>query len=220
MDTDTTTPTCTACVICHRGLLDHELGQYTCQLCRQRMDENLRLLAGPRGLYARLSTVLAPGTSTRGGRVSGSKTPPLPVRLGALSLVAEGGIPTILKSWARDWASYGKARTDWRGTLQQQVDQAVQTLRFNLEWAVSAHPAVDEFAREIAQLRGACEQQITGETPERRFTAYCANCGGPIRIRLSTHNATCPDCGHHHDRTAITSLDTEFGPNPNRRRVA
>ncbi|MBQ1166240.1 hypothetical protein KBZ21_50480, partial [Streptomyces sp. A73] len=37
-------------------------------------------LAGPRGLYARLSTVMAPGTSGGGGRVSGSKNAPKPVR--------------------------------------------------------------------------------------------------------------------------------------------
>ncbi|MBQ1163678.1 hypothetical protein KBZ21_37405, partial [Streptomyces sp. A73] len=83
-------------------------------------------LAGPRGLYARLSTVMAPGTSGGGGRVSGSKNAPIPVRLAALTLQSHGGVVTLLQTWQIDWHEMnGFTHPRWTGRLQQQLDQTV-----------------------------------------------------------------------------------------------
>ncbi|MBQ1166874.1 hypothetical protein KBZ21_53665, partial [Streptomyces sp. A73] len=69
---------------CSRTLWQDELTHQGCGVCLRRTDAALAELAGPRGLYARLSTDMAPGTSGGGGRVSGSKNAPIPVRLAAL----------------------------------------------------------------------------------------------------------------------------------------
>ncbi|MBQ1163472.1 hypothetical protein KBZ21_36370, partial [Streptomyces sp. A73] len=85
----------------------------------RRTDAALAEHAGPRGLYARLSTVMAPGTSGGGGRVSGSKNAPRPVRLAALTLQSHGGVVTILQTWQIDWHEMnGFTHPRWTGRLQ------------------------------------------------------------------------------------------------------
>lgn len=69
----------TACLICHRDLFADELGRFACRICVDLVDQHLRALAGPTGLYARLSAQLAPGAGNGGPAVSGSRTAPLPL---------------------------------------------------------------------------------------------------------------------------------------------
>ncbi|WP_255951586.1 hypothetical protein [Streptomyces odontomachi] len=201
--TDALTP---ACTICHRALWQDELAAYACRLCTERIDRDLRTLAGPEGLYARLSLVLAPGRGADGPAVSGSRTAPLPVRLEPLSLQARGGVVTVLQTWLIDFherLAYRHPR--WEGTLQGQLDQAVARLRVLLPWAAEQHEAVDEFAREVATLRRQCEGQLSGEPAPRRVPVQCG-CGHVLRITLDTTGARCPGCETQYGHAELLEL--------------
>jgi len=183
-----------ACTICLRALYENELGHQACRPCTDRVDHNLRSLAGPEGLYARLTHHLRPGSSNGGPAVSGSRTAPLPVRLEPLSLAARGGVVTILQTWLVDWHDLlGYRYPRWEGDLQQQCDQAVHRLRTLLPWAAEQHGAFAEFAHEIAQLRRQCEAATGGEKPPRRVPVQCG-CGQILRVTLDTAGIRCPAC--------------------------
>ncbi|MFJ2676359.1 hypothetical protein [Streptomyces sp. NPDC087525] len=194
------------CLICHRGLHADEAGRYACRHCTDRIDGNLRALAGPDGLYARLGAQLAPGAGNGGPAVSGSRTAPVPLRLEVLNLMTAGG-PVLgpLETWVRDWETHGWAELLEAGTLQQRVDHAARTLRFNLEWAVAHHPAIDEFAHEIWQMRRQCQAQITGERPPRRIPVACP-CGAVLRVTLDTTGVQCPGCTAQYGHKEVLRL--------------
>jgi hypothetical protein len=194
------------CTVCHCDLYADELTHQACRPCTVRTDQYLRALAGTDGLYARLSGRLMPGSSSGGPSVSGSRTAPLPLRLEPLSLMARGGVVTILQTWLIDWHELlGWTHPRWQGDLQQQCDQAVKALRINLNWAAAEHPAFAEFAQEVGQLRRQCEQQITGEKPPRRVTVLCP-CGGTMRVTLDTPGAKCPGCSEQYGHAEVLQL--------------
>ncbi|WP_405749780.1 hypothetical protein OHA19_08060 [Streptomyces sp. NBC_00012] len=65
------------CLICRSGLYADEFGRYACRHCTDRVDEHLRALAGRKGLYARLSSQLAPRVGNGVARRSpGAVQPP------------------------------------------------------------------------------------------------------------------------------------------------
>ncbi|MFD5875673.1 hypothetical protein [Streptomyces sp. NPDC060322] len=196
----------TACTICHRDLRDDERARFACPFCVDLVDQRLRALAGPQGLYARLSARLAPGAGNGGPAVSGSRTAPVPLRLEVLNLMTAGG-PVLgpLETWVRDWEGYGRADMCEAGTLQQRVDHAVGTLRFNLAWAAGNHPAIDEFGREVAFMWRACERQITGERPARIVPVACP-CGTVLRITLDIAGARCVGCGEQYGHSELMAL--------------
>ncbi|MET7924764.1 hypothetical protein ABZT43_12360 [Streptomyces sp. NPDC005349] len=197
---DATAPHCT---ICHRGLFADELGHHACRPCTRRIDEHLAAIPG---LYARLSGALAPGSGSGGPAVSGSRTAPLPLRLEPLSLAARGGVVTVLQTWLIDWFELlGFRHPRWEGGLQDQCDDVVDRLRINLPWAAASHPAVDEFAREISQLRRQCETQVTGERPPRRVRVACP-CGQPLAFTLDTLGLRCPNCQTQYGHSELLSL--------------
>ncbi|MFB8393688.1 hypothetical protein [Streptomyces yangpuensis] len=194
------------CTICTREYWEDELGRQACKPCTRRADSLLTALAGPNGLYARLSTVLAPGSRNAGPAVSGSRTAPLPVRLEPLSLLARGGIITVLQSWLVDWhETLGWRHPRWEGDLQHQLDQAVAALRANLEWAASSHPAFDEFAGELARYTAACRAQVDDERPARRIGVTCP-CGTVLRITIDTPGARCPGCETQYGHAEVLQL--------------
>ncbi|WP_109000808.1 hypothetical protein [Streptomyces rishiriensis] len=184
-----------ACTVCHSDFYEDELGHQACRPCTERVDAALRALAGADGLYSRLSDSLRPGSSSGGPVVSGSREAPTPVRMGPLSLAARGGVVTILQTWLVDWheaLAYRHPR--WSGDLQQQCDQVVNRLRVLLPWAAEAHPAFEEFALEVYQLRRQCEAATGGERPARRFGVIC-ECGTILRITLESPGKKCDACG-------------------------
>ena len=120
------------CIVCRRDLWDDELDRYLCRICTGRIADDLAAIAGPAGLYAQLDHHLAPGSGNGGPAVSGSRTAPLPLRLDVLNAMTQAGpVLAPLETWVRDWESYGHADLCEAGTLQQRVDHAVGTLRFN-----------------------------------------------------------------------------------------
>ncbi|MPY47143.1 hypothetical protein [Streptomyces acidicola] len=195
-------PTCP----CGRQLRNEELGRVACRLCQERVDQALRQLPGPDGLYAQLATRLVPGRGGDGPIVAVSRTAPLPLRLEPLSLIARGGVVTILQTWLIDWHEHlGWRHPRWEGGLQQQLDQVVHALRVNLEWAATEHPAFGDFVQEVTSLVRQCERQITGERPERPIAVACP-CGTVLRVTVSTPGARCRGCATQYDRSEVLDL--------------
>jgi hypothetical protein len=195
-------PTCG----CGRLLRHDELGRTSCHLCQERADNALRQLPGPDGLYAQLATRLAPGRGGDSVVVSASRTAPLPLRLEPLSLMARGGVVTILQTWLTDWhEQLGWRHPRWNGGLQQQCDDVVKALRVNLEWAASSHPAFGEFGQEVSTLVRQCERQITGERQERPIAVACP-CGATLKVTVSTPGARCHGCATQYARTDVLDL--------------
>lgn len=200
-----------ACTICHTALFDDEQDQQACRRCTRRTDEHLLTLAGPRGLYAQLTRQLAPGTHTTDVVVSGGHAhAPLPVSLEVLNLLAVGGAVTILQSWAEVWADHGRAHLTRAGTMQQQLDAAVSTLRFNLDWAATSAPAFADFAHEVYKLRRRCERLVTQEPPASRIPVRCS-CGTILHFTIAAPGATCHGCGTRYGRDTITELPLAHG---------
>jgi hypothetical protein len=61
--------------------------------------------------------------------------------------VGEPSIPAVLDSWATDWQSY-----EWSTLPVPTVPALANWLKARLEWACDVHPAVDDFAAELASL--------------------------------------------------------------------
>lgn len=194
------------CSCCPRQLRQGELGRIACRLCQERVDLALRQLPGPDGLYAQLASRLMPGHGGDSIVVSASRTAPLPLRLEPLSLMARGGVVTVLQDWLVDWhEQLGWRHPRWNGGLQQQCDGVVKALRINLEWAAGSHPAFGEFAHEVHSLVRQCERQITGERKERPVAVACP-CGMTLRVTVSTPGARCRGCDTQYDRTEVLGL--------------
>ncbi|MBD9721931.1 hypothetical protein PV755_09325 [Streptomyces caniscabiei] len=193
------------CVICPRQLLDHEAGRYICLPCEHRIDQDLRKLAGPAGLYARLCLRIQPGRSSDGPAVSGTPGRSTPCNENVLSLTANGGLVSTLETWVEDWASYGLGVHGAGGRLQHRVDAAVHTLRLNLTRAASRHPALDECAREIGQIVRQSEAIINGDRAPRRIPVTCP-CGTIRTVTLDTDGFECRGCGAEYGHSEALQL--------------
>lgn len=193
------------CVTCPSALWDDESGRYICRPCERRIAENLAALAGPRGLYARLCLRTHPGKRAAGPMVSGTRGSSMPPNEEILNLIANGGIVSDLETWVEDWSTYGLAQPSAGGRLQHRVDQAIATLRLNLPQAATRHPALDEFAREIAKIRRRCEGIINGEKAPRRIPVACP-CGHIIKTTLDTQGETCRGCGLEYGHSEVLGL--------------
>jgi hypothetical protein len=194
------------CVICPRQLLDHETGRFICLPCEHRIDQDLRKLAGPAGLYARLCLRIQPGKGGSDGPVvTRSSGHPMPCNEQILSLTANGGLVSTLETWVEDWASYGLARRTAGGRLQHRVDTAIATLRLNLTRAASRHPALDEFGREIQQAARQIEAIISGERAPRRIPVTCP-CGTVRSVTLDTDGFECRGCGAEYGHSEALKL--------------
>lgn len=192
------------CCICSTALYDTEQG--TCRPCTERVDQNLRALAGPDGLYARLADSLHPGSSSGGPAVSGSRTAPVPLKLDVLNLMTEHG-PVIspLEGWVRDWEQYGRADVNEAGTLQQRLNHAVQTLRFNLNWAAANHPAFADFADELHAIIRRCRAATGDEKPPVKVPVAC-RCGQILRVSLDMDGIECRNCRAEYGHSEMLRL--------------
>lgn len=206
-----------ACIVCRNDLFDDEWDRYCCRPCQNRIDADLAALAGPvtwhagrltAGLFAALADELEPSSGSQGPRVSGSRSAPIPARMGPLSDSADGGLVNDLEEWVRDWEHRGYATRCHAVRPQYRMDQAVATLRFNLDTAVRQHEAINAFAEEIREIRGTCEALIIGARPPKPLTAVC-HCGAAIRFNLNTGSRHCKGCGTDYGHSALIKLAKE-----------
>ncbi|MFI6032986.1 hypothetical protein ACIBBD_02150 [Streptomyces sp. NPDC051315] len=206
------------CIVCHHDLFTDEWDRYCCRPCQQRIDADLAALAGPvtwqgtgrerrlvSGLFAALPTELEPSSRSNGPRVSGSKSAPIPARMGPLSDSANGGLVNDLEEWVRDWEHRGYATRCRAVRPQYRMDQAVATLRFNLDTAVRQHEAINAFAEDIRTIRSTCEAMIIGARPPRDLSAVCP-CGTRIVFHLDSQMRHCKGCGTDYGHKALIEL--------------
>lgn len=189
-----TTMRAEVCVVCQRRPPEWSL---CCAGCTSRMRDQLAALVDE---YARLDAT--PGSST-GQRVSGTRTAPLPLRVDVLNLVGPGSahvhvdrreehddqvgeLPPLvwLDQVVRDWRDTRGQGEHLPGTT---ITQMTAWLDRRLDWAADEHPAIDEFAAELAgQLRTLRGVNRAGEKPDAEFVGYCpadavdGPCGQPL----------------------------------------
>jgi hypothetical protein len=190
------------CTVCSRQLWEDEIGRFACKPCERRTGDDLAALAGPGGLYARLCLRIHPASRGAGQAVSGSRTASIPASLEILNLTANGGVVSTLELWVEDWATYGLATVGTGGRLQYRVDRAVATLRLNLPRAVERHPAFDECADEIGQLKRQAEGIVNGGKEAIPFRVQCG-CGATIKATLQTQGETCRKCAAEYTRMQV-----------------
>lgn len=171
----------TACTICRRATDEREPIRHSG--CARRLDRNLAQLPA---LYALMGAVLAPGAVAGGGRVSGNtRTAPLPVRIEPLTLRASGGIVAAVATWEADWRETRGFAPAQRGNGERDLAAIVMWLRAYLPWAIEHHPAVQEFAAEMAHLVHEC-RQAGGLLPSMTRIGVCpalvgeAACGAQL----------------------------------------
>jgi hypothetical protein len=198
------------CTACRQPLYDYETDRLACLACQDRARQQLAAIAGPDGLYASLHHHLTPAGRPRSGTIgrqaASSKAPCSEDTLDLM--IQTGPVVGTLELWARDWQSYGRGAQSKGGTLQQRVDQATATLRFNLGWACAEHPAVDEFLRELETIHRRLYRMATGERAPRGIPVHCAttDCAGVLRATVSGHGGTCDDCGAEYGHTELLHL--------------
>ncbi|HEY9373948.1 hypothetical protein [Streptomyces sp.] len=199
------------CIRCAYDLRDDETGRQLCGRCEDRAAQQLAAIPGPRGLYAQLAHHLQRGGSSGGPTVSGSKAAPAPLRLDILNLQTAGG-PVLgpLEGWVRVWEEAGHAELNEAGTLQQRVDHACRTLRYNLRWFAEQGPAPDEFARELEAIHRTLTGVTGGQKPPRRITVTCP-CEQPLRITLNVQALTCPKCRTEYGHSEVLRLPLANG---------
>lgn len=172
------------CVVCPQLRPDTEPRIYdraqVCDGCRAHLADLLDELG------ERYDDVDLERATTGAAKVSGSRTPPLPLDLRSLDLtmpptrpgtihdphgdqVGEVSVATVLDGWARDWQSYR-----WAYLPTPTVPLLLDWLRERLDWACDHHPAVNEFAAELAHT--VSRLRPAPERPERKVGVPCRQC--------------------------------------------
>lgn len=190
-------PTCAICTRHYHGRdedctdecnsVDADLG-CICSKCAQQIRSDLDALVD---LYA-LTAQLGPMTGVTGeGR---AKSSPLPGGTDWIDWRHGQDLADILVTWVRDWMETYALNGPKNATLTG----VTGWLRAHLNLAANSHPAIDEFANEMAQLvaRG---QRLVGEVPDRGQRVPCPtdDCGRTLRVRTAELQAvvTCKRCG-------------------------
>lgn len=140
-DAPTRTEAATPCLICRRPQPTNTLA---CPICQTRMDDQLRDIVD---FYALAEGELTPGSSSgnRGNERS------LGIRLSALDFVAGHDVIDVLASWEADWRDTYTLTTPTHITRPAPLlARTVTFLRTWLPRACHDHPAIDDFAHELA----------------------------------------------------------------------
>ncbi|GGX63328.1 hypothetical protein [Streptomyces hiroshimensis] len=197
-----------ACCICPRLLWADEQHRYACRPCEQRITNHLAQLPG---LVQDLHSLLLPGRHTgeptHRNRVS--TTPAAPLRLDVLDVITTA--TATLDSWLRDWHEH----LSWHAPAYRKdpLTEAAAALRTNTPWAVERHPAVAEFATEVAELHRTVTGLLDPAKRARRI-GHCPapgpdgqqSCGAVLRYTPGATTITCPWCRSAWDAIDLAAL--------------
>lgn len=175
--------------------------------------------ADPAANSAPAGPVPGPG---KGGRVSGSRETPTPLRIDPADLTADarllnltrleypehhedqtGYLPvaTVLDGWVRDWREH---RDRGEGLPEATVPALARWLSVRLDDACDDHPAVDEFHDEIKQLRSSLRSTLgVVDIPDYKRGVPCRSCDNLTLVR---YNGS--------DWVECTAVDTDGNPCP------
>lgn len=210
---DATWPRCTSC---QRDLWETEYERTACRPCEDRTTVRLTEL-GP--LFTRLNATAA--LLKRGSRTTGpagSRTPPLPLNVTVLNLVAAGGVATRLQaiedSWRQALGWTISPRTDgqtvfasWRADPARDVPQRLRFVANNLLWACSSYPEVADDLEEIRRLHAEATAALSPDPrPGRVKIGHCParydngqHCAHPLTATAANHRIRCAACGARWD---------------------
>lgn len=195
------------CTHCPRLLHHNELGRPACHVCEDRATEQVAAFPS---LYLRLEAALRPGVASgAGGRVTTSRSAPLPVALQPLSLRGPGGIVDKLLGieqrwrWALDWD-----RLPDRGGYEASLAGTVQMIGDNLRWACADYRYVAPDLKLIASLHHQADIAVNGQREQRVPIGLCpvvgeetgAPCGERLRVSPFALLIRCGGCGTKWDR--------------------
>lgn len=207
------------CGKCRHSLRDSELaaGRWACARCEHTAFDRLRELPRLFRNLERLDAILKGSSS--GAIGGGSSELPVPLRLGIVSLTSNGGVVTELQAVEDDWR---KALAWPMGATRHHADiDGVTTFLINqLGWTCTNYPDIADDLKTVGKLHAKLKGLETGEAPVRRFHVHCSapDCAGRMLITMRDDDATCPDCGIDYTRDQLMLLDSEYGPNEERRR--
>lgn len=199
------------CTHCRRLLFDTELSRWACRLCEERAAKQLAELPG---LYEQLGDALTPGAAVPdgGGKVSVSRSAPLPVALAPLNQVAVGGISASLQAIEDAWrqalgwaipAPHDQVRVfaAWRGNPGRAVPRHATFLVNNLPWAVEQYAEVAYDMDVISGLYWQARNTLTGTRP-RVIWVVCralfddgGECGERLGVDINRASVLCQGCG-------------------------
>lgn len=157
-----------------------------------------------------------------GGKVSGSRVPPVPIRIDPTDLIGPArqihltdlharygsrypehhedqvghvSVAGLLDGWVRDWREYRAAGEG----LPPQPTVAVLAgwLADRLTWACDEHPAIAEFRDEVATVRSVlCGHLGLFDVPDYKRGVPCRECGMLTLVRVNGSDyvecGTCP----------------------------
>lgn len=190
------------CTNCPRLLHHSELGRYACRICEDTAAKQIRAFPG---LYDQLSDVLAPGAAASGGgKVTTSKSAPLPVSETALSLRGPGGIVSVLVGIEIRWLEANRfTLPGFRGSYEQELPKCTKVLINNLPWACHEYPDVADSLGKISRLHGQATDAVTGERRIQVPIGTCPTvvdastgelCGTPLRMSPWDTSIRCRTC--------------------------
>jgi hypothetical protein len=181
-----------------------------CEGCRLRL---ATLLAEITGNYQLLDDELAPNR-VPGQRVSGSKSPPLPLRVDPLDLtmpaptgrqlwtrithpadqIGQLPVAAVLDSWVRDWLEVLNLNESHPTPL---VFFLAVWLSNRLDKACDTHAAIDDFAREIRDLAAQLRRTVgVTEVRPEHLDVPCRRCDLLDLHRLPGQDRVeCGSCG-------------------------
>jgi hypothetical protein len=191
------------CTSCSRYLYDTELDRWACRVCE---DTARTQLADMVQLYKQLGAKLLPGSAgNNGNRVSGgTKTPPLPVALGPLTLRGPGGMTALLSAVEDSWRrTLGWTVATFRGTTEQTLGEVVGMLANNVGWACSMYDEVAEDLKTIRQIHTNATAIVNGTTDTRVPVGCCPAvdlttgqaCATPLKVSPWALQIRCGGCG-------------------------
>lgn len=205
------------CTHCRRLLFPHELTRWACCLCEDRARTQLAAIPG---LYEQLGDSLAPGVAApNSGKISVSRTAPLPAALTPLDLRAPGGIVSKLQAIEDNWrAVLGRTagpRSDgirvfasWRINPGQDVPAHASFLVFNLNWACERYEEVAYDLGVIKELHDQAQSAVAGHWEARVPIGCCPAvgegngqpCGAKLKVTPGALEIRCHECGTRWDR--------------------
>lgn len=204
------------CAICGRELGDGRA--MVCQPCRHHLRQTLTDI---HQLWLRLPEALQP-LHSGGQKVSGSRTPPIPVNLDSVDLsgLARPGSrgPYVRGILGQDDDQTGHLRAattlhqiaqDWRGHRNRgeqpppgDVPQLISWLDARLDDACDTYPDIDANHTELKDLKNALRGTIGDhpQRPQRCVGIPCPKCDLGALYRTDPW-ITCGNCGHLQSET-------------------
>jgi hypothetical protein len=190
------------CVICNRATEHMACGQ-----CERRINQQLSEIQ-EFAIYAQSNLIPGQGAGGRGTER------PLGIRIDALDLVAGFDVLPALESWERAFRQdygltpYGQASLERnRAAGEHNLAQVTLTgvIRFLHAWTAKVcheHPAVDEYAKEVAALWRQA-QAASGQSPRTSWSVDCpadvdgGECGNRLRVNGQDFDGYvgCRSCG-------------------------